>query len=130
MRSLVEGFLPNRSITLAARLGFGAVTLALVLLVWQLAPAALPRPLEIGAALRDLWCEQQLFDHLLTSFTLNAEAIAWSTTVTLALAYLTVLPALRPLVAALSKLRFTGLVGWGFVLTLLAHDGHQLKLWM
>ncbi|HEY5944452.1 MAG TPA: ABC transporter permease subunit, partial [Kofleriaceae bacterium] len=65
-----------------------------------------------------------------TSFTLNAEAIAWSTAVTLALAYLTVLPALRPLVAALSKLRFTGLVGWGFVLTLLARDGHQLKLWM
>jgi NitT/TauT family transport system permease protein len=130
MRSLINGFMPNRSITLAARLGFGAATFALALLVWQLAPAALPRPLEIVEALAELWREQQLFDHLITSFTLNVEAIAWSTAVTLALAYLTVLPALRPIVFVLSKLRFTGLVGWGFVLTVLARDGHQLKLWM
>jgi NitT/TauT family transport system permease protein len=36
----------------------------------------------------------------------------------------------RPVVAAISKLRFTGLVGWAFVFTLWARDGHQLKLWM
>src|SRR5262249_62193618 len=53
-----------------------------------------------------------------------------STVLSLGLAYLTVLPPLRPLVGAVSKLRFTGLVGWGFVFTLWAHDGHQLKLWM
>jgi NitT/TauT family transport system permease protein len=41
-----------------------------------------------------------------------------------------VLPAVRPLVAGLSKLRFTGMVGWGFVLALYARGGHQLALWM
>jgi NitT/TauT family transport system permease protein len=109
---------------------YGALTCVLVLLLWHLAPAALPRPLDIASALARLWSEHQLFDHLVTSFALNAEALAWSTAITLALAYATVLPAARPLVAAISKLRFTGLVGWGFVLTLLARDGHQLKLWM
>jgi NitT/TauT family transport system permease protein len=41
-----------------------------------------------------------------------------------------VLPIARPAVHALTKLRFTGFVGWGFVLAVAARDGHQLKLWM
>jgi len=130
MRSLVLGFHPNGCVSRAARIGFGAATLVLGLLLWQVAPPALPRPLELAHALRVLWCEQHLFDHLVTSFTLNLEAIGWSTLITLTLAYASVLPAVRPLVGAFAKLRFTGLVGWAFVLTLLARDGHQLKLWM
>ena len=109
---------------------YTAITALAVLALWHLAPAAVPRPLDIAAALGRLWRDDQLFDHAVTSFALNAQAVAWSTALTLALAYVTVLPAARPLVGAVSKLRFTGLVGWGFVLTLLARDGHQLKLWM
>jgi len=109
---------------------YSLITCALVVLLWHLAPAAVPRPLELAAALARLWNEQQLFDHLVASLTLNAEAIAWTTALALALAYASVLPAMRPAAGVVSKLRFTGLVGWGFVLTLLARDGHQLKLWM
>ena len=130
MRSLALAFLPNRSVTPATRLVLAVATLGLVLGAWLLAPAVVPRPDDVARALATLWTEQRLFDHLLTSLWLNARAIAWSTAITLALAYATVLPALRPSVDALSKLRFTGMVGWGFVLTLLARDGHQLKLWM
>ncbi|HWO25753.1 MAG TPA: ABC transporter permease subunit [Kofleriaceae bacterium] len=82
------------------------------------------------AALATLWREHGLAGELAASLLLNAEAIAWSAALSLGLAYLTVLAPLRPLVGAVSKLRFSGLVGWGFVFTLWARDGHQLKLWM
>jgi NitT/TauT family transport system permease protein len=108
----------------------GVIAAAAIALGWHTAGGALPAPGEVLSALATLWNERGLADALATSFLLNAEAIAWSALLSLALAYLTVLPALRPLVGAVSKLRFTGLVGWGFVLTLWARDGHQLKLWM
>jgi NitT/TauT family transport system permease protein len=107
-----------------------AVTIALLAIAWQLAPAPLPSLGEVLVALGTLWTEHGLFDELLTSIALNAEALAWSTAIALVLAYATVIPALRPLVAALSKLRFTGMVGWAFALALVARDGHQLKVWM
>src|SRR5262245_31563077 len=130
MRTLLDGLRPNRSITLAARLAFAGATLVIALFAWQLAPAAVPRPREVLAALAPLWTERGLFEQLVTSVTLNLEAIAWSSAITFGLAYLTVVPAVRPLVAGVTKLRFTGMVGWGFVLALLASGGHQLKLWM
>lgn len=113
----------------ASALG-AAVAAVTIGLAWHAAGGALPGPGQVLSALSTLWNERGLADELATSFALNAEAIAWSTVISLALAYLTVLPPLRPLVGAVSKLRFTGLVGWGFVLTLWARDGHQLKLWM
>jgi NitT/TauT family transport system permease protein len=107
-----------------------ALAAAAIGLFWRAAGGALPAPRQVLAALVTLWSERGLADQLAASLALNAEAIAWSAALSLGLAYLTVLPALRPLVGAVSKLRFTGLVGWGFVLTLWARDGHQLKLWM
>jgi NitT/TauT family transport system permease protein len=122
--------LPNRSITRPAQLGVAVTSAALVLAAWQLGAGVIPGPADVAAALARLWTTGGLFDALSTSVMLNLEAIAWTTAIALALAYLTVIPAVRPIVAAVSKLRFTGLVGWAFVFTLWAHDGHQLKLWM
>jgi NitT/TauT family transport system permease protein len=56
------------------------------------------------------------------------QAIAVATVVSLLLAYATVMPFFRPLVALLSKLRFLSLVGLTFFFTLMARSGHQLKL--
>ena len=109
----------------------GAAGAALAIgLGWRAAGASLPAPREVLSALATLWTERGLAEQLGASLALNAEALAWSAAISLGLAYLTVLPALRPLVGAVSKLRFSGLVGWGFVFTLWARDGHQLKLWM
>jgi NitT/TauT family transport system permease protein len=122
--------MPNRSITLPVQLGVVAASVAVVITAWQLGAGVIPAPAEVGAALARLWTTGGLFEALSTSVRLNVEAIAWTTAIALALAYATVIPAARPIVAAVSKLRFTGLVGWAFVFTLWAHDGHQLKLWM
>jgi NitT/TauT family transport system permease protein len=56
------------------------------------------------------------------------QAIALSTVVSLLLAYATVMPFFRPVVALLSKLRFLSLVGLTFFFTLMARSGHELKL--
>lgn len=105
-------------------------TVSALAIGWQLLPAPVPSLTEVARAFVALWSEQGFAGELATSLALNLEAIAWSTAITLALAYLTVAPGVRPLVAAVSKLRFTGIVGWAFVFALITHDGHQLKVWM
>jgi NitT/TauT family transport system permease protein len=129
-KRVLEALSPNRQIALPIYAGYAVASIAVFGLAWQLAAGAIPSPGDVLGALAQLWTEQGLFDELETSFLLNLEAIAWTTVITLALAYLTVVPAVRPIVAAVSKLRFTGMVGWAFVFTLWARDGHQLKLWM
>ncbi len=130
IRRALEALLPNRQVALPIYLGFAVATGAAFAVAWQLGAGVIPSPHDVALALARLWTERDLFDELATSFALNAEAIAWTTAIALGLAYLSVVPAARPIVAAVSKLRFTGLVGWAFVLTLWARDGHQLKLWL
>jgi len=128
--NLLAALRPNRQVTLTIYAGYAAASLAVFVAAWQLGAGVIPSPGEVLAALSRLWTEQGLFDELSTSFVLNLQAMAWATAITLALAYLTVVPAVRPIVGAISKLRFTGMVGWVFALTLWARDGHQLKLWL
>ena len=105
-----------------------AVQVAVVLLLWIISPLVLfPKPGEVLRALGDMW-DQGLGGELITSFYLNLEAIALATVVSLLLAYATVMPFFRPIVALLSKLRFLSLVGLTFFFTLMAKSGHQLKL--
>ncbi len=130
LKTVLDSLSPNRPIAVPVYLAYTIASIATFVIAWQCASSALPTPGEVAVALARLWTEQGLFDQLATSFVLNAEAIAWSTVLALGLAYATVIPAARPIIAAISKLRFTGMVGWAFVFTLWARDGHQLKLWM
>lgn len=127
---MIAALRPNRRVSAPVLAMYAAVSAALFAIAWHFSSAAIPRPGEILAALDRLWNEQGLFEQLSTSFLLNAQAIALSAVITLGLAYLTVVPAVRPVAAALTKLRFTGMVGWAFVLTLATNTGHQLKLGM
>jgi len=128
--SRLEARSRHRQLARPRCLGYGVVSAVVFAAAWQLSAGAMPAPGQVAGALARLWNEQRLFDELSTSVVLNAEAIAWTTAISLGLAYLTVVPAVRPIAVAVSKLRFTGLVGWAFVFTLWAGDGHQLKLWM
>src|ERR1043166_3243156 len=130
LQQMTDALRPNRRVTRSVQLTYAAASAAVLGVAWSLSSGALPSPGGVAAALARLWTTQGLFDELVTSVALNAQAIAWSMAISLGLAYATVVPALRPLATAISKLRFTGLVGWAFVFTLWARDGHQLKLWM
>src|SRR5689334_22242491 len=114
----LEALSPNRQVARPSRIGAAVASAAGFVAAWQLWAGVLPGPREVAVALAHLWTERGLFDALCASLLLNTEAIAWSAAIALALAYLTVIPALRPIVSAATKLRFTGLVGWAFVFTL------------
>lgn len=99
--------------------------------LWILSPFPfLPQPGEVLSALLDLWREDNLGQNLLTSFTLNLEAIAISALVSLGLAYLSTISLFQPLVAAWGKLRFLSMYGLVFLFTMITSSGHALKLSM
>jgi NitT/TauT family transport system permease protein len=128
MNHVVAVFSPNAVLNKNAVRALIAFQIVVLILLWIFSPfVLLPKPSEVLSAFNELW-EQGLGAELITSFYLNIQAIAVSTVVTLLLAYATVMPFFRPVVALLSKLRFLSLVGLTFFFTLMAHSGHELKL--
>ena len=128
MNAAVAVFSPNSVLSKNTVRILVITQVAMVLFLWAFSPfVLLPKPGEVFRALGDMW-QEGLGAELITSFYLNIEAIAVATVVSLLLAYATVMPFFRPIVALLSKLRFLSLVGLTFVFTLLARSGHQLKL--
>lgn len=128
MNESLAVFSPNKVISKNTFRLLVSTQILAVALIWTFSPfVLLPRPGEVFRALGDLW-QQGLGSELITSFYLNIEAILVSTVISLLLAYATVMPFFRPVVALLSKLRFLSLVGLTFVFTILARSGHQLKL--
>ncbi len=125
----VNLFLPNRAIAPSALWIVAAVEAALFLALWFASPyKVLPTPPEVLRALSNLWLNQGLGRELATSFSLNASALFWASVISLGLAYLTVIPVFRPLVAAISKGRFLSLAGFTLIFTLAVGGGRPLKL--
>jgi NitT/TauT family transport system permease protein len=130
MNEAIELLAPNRVISKKTIRWLVGFQLLMLLSIWAFSPTVfLPKPKEVFRALSDLWFEG-LGGELITSLYLNLEAIAISTLLSLLLAYLTVIPFFRPIVALLSKLRFLSMVGLTFFFTLMATTGHELKLFL
>jgi NitT/TauT family transport system permease protein len=126
---LTAAFLPNRVVSRTAlQILIAAEALVFLLIWWQSPFAVLPRPNEVVSALGSLWMHQGLGPELWTSFKANVEALAITLVISLSLSYLTVLPAFRPIVTAVSKGRFIGLTGLTFIFTLTFGGGHPLKI--
>jgi NitT/TauT family transport system permease protein len=128
MNHVAAVFAPNSVLSKSTVRILVVTQVVIVFLLWAFSPfVLLPKPPEVLHALGDMW-QEGLGGELITSFYLNLEAIALATVVSLLLAYATVMPFFRPVVALLSKLRFLSLVGLTFFFTLMAKTGHQLKL--
>lgn len=120
---------PNGVLSAQAMTLLVAVYAVAALAWWALHPAGLlPRPWEVLAAGGDLWRTGGLGVQLWQSLTVNLQALALTAAVSLGLAYVSVLPAARPVVAFVSKLRFLGLTGLTLIFTLLAGSAHVLKV--
>lgn len=124
-------FLPNRAIPALGLWIVAAVEAALFLLLWVFSPyKVLPQPGEVLSAVSRLWLTQGLGQELATSFVLNLQALLWSSVISLGLAYLTVIPIFRPIVAVISRGRFLSLVGFSLLAILMFGGGHPQKLAM
>ena len=129
MKDGVEAFLPNRLVSRGTMRLIVAVQAVIFLVIWLNSPfKVLPRPGEVLTALRTLWMTQGLGQELITSFTLNLEALAIATLIALLLSYLSVIPFFRPLVGAVSKGRFLSLIGFSLVFTLAFGGGRPLQV--
>lgn len=128
--SVLHAFTPSGVVSKPAVQAIVLVQVVCIALLWIFSPFVfLPTPREVGVAFSVLWMEG-LPTELITSFTLNVQAVAIATVVSLLLAYATVMPFFRPLIAVVSKLRFLSMVGLTFFFTLMAHSGHELKLYL
>src|SRR5205814_6844563 len=89
---------------------------------------SLPTPPEIWRALGSMWWEHGMGPELVTTIKLISHAILLTVIISLALSYATVVAFFRPLVDAISKLRFLGLTGLVFPFTLMTGGGYNLKV--
>lgn len=127
MSSLGDAWRPNGRVSPLARRALLAGTAVVLLAAWAGRPRFLPGPVEVAAAFPDL-VARGLFAQLYASLSTSLQALAITCLLTVPLAYLTVLPAVRPLVRVLSKLRFLGLTGFVVLFTIAFGGGHWLKV--
>jgi len=128
MAALGPALRPNQWVSQRTYLSIAAAWAALVLLLWIFGAGIFPRPALVFRALGDLVSQQGLLGELLTSLTLFGEALLIAALLSMGLAYLSVVPAIRPIVNALTKARFLSLVGLTFLFTMTFGGGHPLKL--
>lgn len=126
---MIDALRPHRSITGTAWLAVTVSWTVAVLLAWSLSSVYLvPSPLQILYAMGHLIQEDGLLFELWSSLRVNLAALAISTCISLALSYLTVVPAFRPAAAIVGKARFFGLAGFVVVFTLAFGGGTGLKI--
>ncbi|HKP74399.1 MAG TPA: hypothetical protein VJT67_02600 [Longimicrobiaceae bacterium] len=128
MAALGPALRPNQWVSQRTYLSIAAAWAVLVLLLWLFGAGFFPTPARVFAALNKLVSEQGLIGELLTSLILFGEALLIAAVLSMGLAYLSVVPALRPIISALTKARFLSLVGLTFIFTTTFGGGHPLKL--
>jgi NitT/TauT family transport system permease protein len=120
---------PNRSVGARTSGVLIAAWAAAALAAWAASPVStLPAPREVIAALDELWWRGGLGPELFTTLKLIGSALGCSLVLSLVLAWGSVIPAVRPITAGMSKLRFLGLTGLLFPFTLATGGGFALKV--
>lgn len=103
--------------------------IALALILWSLAGARyLPTPMDVLRAFPGLWNDDGLGAQIWTSFELNLEAVFFTFTASLLIAYATVLPVFRPFATLISSGRYNGMIGLPLVFLSLLHNPHWVKV--
>ena len=126
---LARIFLPNRAVDRPTMLALVALWVVAAFVVWLASPwQSLPGPGEIWHALGQLWWKGGMGPELFTTLKLITHALLLTIVISMALSYLTVIAFFRPLVEAICKLRFLGMTGLVFPLTLLTGGGYALKV--
>jgi NitT/TauT family transport system permease protein len=128
MNNLLSLITPNACINKSTRSAIIFGWIVVTLLIWQFVDIRfLPKPTEILNAFETLR-QNGTFLEFGTSIWTMMEAIFWTVAISLSLAYLSVLPILEPFVKFITGLRYLGLVGLMLAFTLIAPDGHALKV--
>lgn len=126
---VADALLPNRPVDQATATALVIAWGAAGLLVWVASPfETLPNPREVWVAFGTLWWQGGMGPELFTTIKLIGHSLLLTVLISMALSYATVIAALRPLVAAASKLRFLGLTGLLPLFILMTGGGYNLKV--
>jgi NitT/TauT family transport system permease protein len=126
---MFDAFIAKRAVSSRVLRLLGLLWLSSFLALWSLTSFdVLPTPGQVLAAFAPLLARQRLLPHLLSSLETNLTALVIAAALSLALAYASVLPAIRPLAELISRTRFWGFTGVTVVFTLLFPSGHDLKI--
>lgn len=124
----VPALIPNGKIARLDHIGLAIGWGLAAFLFWQFADIPfLPKPFAILSSFETMRQQGTLLEFGPSLWTM-AEAIFWTLTISLTLAYLSVVPAMKPLVTFVTGLRYLGLVGLMLAFTLIAPSGHALKV--
>jgi NitT/TauT family transport system permease protein len=128
--SLPAPFKPNKVLTDRAWSLLLMIEAGLFVGLWMCGGAfSIPGPIAVLQALGTLITHDGLlYDLIMVSFRVNVEAIALSTMITLALAWSTTVPVMRPPVAVLVLTRFVSMTGLMTPFMLAFGGGHGLKV--
>jgi len=127
----MDAFRLNRKVSANGMRLIIGIEVLLGFLIWIKSPFKfLPTPVEVFRALGELWAKQGLGSELISSFQLNLVALAISALISTLLAYLTVIPVFRPIVAAVSKGRFLSLAGFTLIFMVMFGGGRNLQVAM
>ena len=119
----------NGRVTPTMRRAIVAFWVGLALLLWCFSPIrALPTPLEIAEAIREMHWENELVRNLGLSLKLNVYGLALATAISLPISYLTVLPLFRPLTQGVAIARYLPIAGFSLIFMILFGTGFGLKL--
>lgn len=122
---------PNEPTDYRTRWALTTVWVLIAMWAWEVWRAPIfPSGEQILAALPELWARDGLGAALVSSFRVNAEALLLSSAASLGLAYVCRVPAMRPPVAALTKLRFLSPAVFFLILLFAAPTAHALKVLM
>lgn len=127
--TLKQVFVPNGRVTQREQKLVALFWIIAVLTLWSTIHIPfVPQPPAVGGSLVQLWQNYGLGQELVASYLLNAQALVWSTVISLLLSYLTLMPALRPVITAVTKGRFLGLVGLFVFFVFAFGSGRSTKL--
>lgn len=128
-KTVTSVFTPNRVVSAKTLWLLGGTQALFAVLLWAHSSLdALPGPLEVARSFAGLWWSQGLGPALFVSLTTSVLAVLIATVLSVGLAWLSVLPVMRPLAAAVSKGRFLGLAGLTFVFLLALGGGQPLRV--
>jgi len=121
-------FTPLETLSRAEKTVLVVVECVIGLGLWQLLGNSLiPGPIRVLTSVANLATTPVFWENFIASLYLTTVGMGLSIIISLALVYMSVIPALTPVTQLVTKLRYLTLSGLVFVFTLLTKDGSQLK---
>lgn len=124
----IRAFNPNKSLSKKSMLIMTLIQIGVFVLLWLSSGALIPKPIEIIKALKELILYDGLIHEIGSSLNLAFTSLGYTIVLSLSIAYLNVLPIMRPIGFLYSKLRFLTIVGLSFIFTIYTNGGSQLKV--